>query len=167
MGWVDFCRICQWLEPLLEQLALAKDHKTLVMPTLDIIPEARLPGEEYTAWHCFVCVIVVFFVNVFFFFCNMNAMNTMTKFPLWVCWDICRWLDLATFFDLTALVRGMLHETFGSSRNAMTHIESMWALWLIFRALHCPFWNGLLGQSLPLPGGSFCCSKVHTFWNLS
>eukprot|EP00434_Breviolum_minutum_P029990 symbB.v1.2.026520.t2/scaffold2657.1/size73794/4 len=29
----------QWLEPLLEQLALAKDHKTLVMPTLDIIPE--------------------------------------------------------------------------------------------------------------------------------
>ncbi|CAK8995890.1 unnamed protein product [Durusdinium trenchii] len=29
----------QWLEPLLEQLALARDHKTLVMPTLDIIPE--------------------------------------------------------------------------------------------------------------------------------
>lgn len=29
----------QWLEPLLEQLALAKDHRTLVMPTLDIIPE--------------------------------------------------------------------------------------------------------------------------------
>ncbi|CAJ1432879.1 unnamed protein product [Effrenium voratum] len=29
----------QWMEPLLEQLALAKDHGTLVMPILDIIPE--------------------------------------------------------------------------------------------------------------------------------
>lgn len=33
--------ISQWLEPLLEQLALATDHRTLVMPTLDIIPEVR------------------------------------------------------------------------------------------------------------------------------
>jgi len=32
--------LAQWLEPLLEQLALSKDHRTLVMPTLDIIPEA-------------------------------------------------------------------------------------------------------------------------------
>ena len=36
----------QWLEPLLEQLALAKDHKTLVMPTLDIIPEAGVDPQK-------------------------------------------------------------------------------------------------------------------------
>lgn len=29
----------QWLEPLLMELVASKDHKTLVMPTLDIIPE--------------------------------------------------------------------------------------------------------------------------------
>lgn len=29
----------QWLEPLLEQLALARDHKTLVMPTLETSPD--------------------------------------------------------------------------------------------------------------------------------
>lgn len=40
----------QWLEPLLEQLARAKDHATLVMPTLDIIPEANF-DQYLTANH--------------------------------------------------------------------------------------------------------------------
>lgn len=40
----------QWLEPLLEQLARAKDHATLVMPTLDIIPEANF-NQYLTANH--------------------------------------------------------------------------------------------------------------------
>ncbi|CAE7228615.1 gly-4, partial [Symbiodinium microadriaticum] len=41
----------QWLEPLLEQLSLAEDHKTLVMPILDIIPEKNfdsyLPANHH------------------------------------------------------------------------------------------------------------------------
>lgn len=40
----------QWMEPLLEQLARSKDHATLVMPTLDIIPEANF-NQYLTANH--------------------------------------------------------------------------------------------------------------------
>mmetsp|Transcript_103630 Transcript_103630/g.186984 ORF Transcript_103630/g.186984 Transcript_103630/m.186984 type:complete len:465 (-) Transcript_103630:117-1511(-) len=40
----------QWLEPLLEQLAMSKDHNMLVMPTLDIIPEANF-NEYHPANH--------------------------------------------------------------------------------------------------------------------
>ena len=47
---MDLAR-AQWLEPLLEQLALAKDHRTLVMPTLDIIPEAWRGDEVIKLEH--------------------------------------------------------------------------------------------------------------------
>lgn len=40
----------QWMEPLLEQLARSKDHATLVMPTLDIIPETNF-NQYLTANH--------------------------------------------------------------------------------------------------------------------
>mmetsp|Transcript_16595 Transcript_16595/g.29043 ORF Transcript_16595/g.29043 Transcript_16595/m.29043 type:complete len:488 (+) Transcript_16595:184-1647(+) len=40
----------EWLEPLLEQLAESSDHATIVMPTLDIIPEKNF-NQYMTANH--------------------------------------------------------------------------------------------------------------------